>query len=1345
MTPVDFVTAWAAAGIPYTTAAVTSAGAVQLTHTEGGETVLNDYAWVNGVYSSSGLLNSIGFVVGITTGVKYGPSAAPKFYFTVNSTRSSGNYVVADDVSMLSVGDEIGFNASLGSIDSSSQYIVLSIDTSVNPPTHFTVAKVATPTQEWTMIEAFGTVYGSKLIQTSTTGQGGIGGNEPAKLLVSNNYGEYNVLGDGIAYGGSGYQLGDLITISGSMLDGSATTNDLTLKVTANCMASFNAATGSGFNGRMYQEIATASASTATFAVFQGGINTTTFAGVPMLVVSGMASGAIVSGVAGTYIQNTDGLANPTGVNPMPELTQVIAQNAPATVAISTVINNTTSFTVNANAPWVSGMQVTIAGCAPAAYNGTWIIASTDGSSQFTVTAAPGPGVTDGVGGTALGLGTGGVGFYQTTVATAPGVLPAYTPVATTSQSVTQYRAVLTVTATAKFTSSGLGTGIITTVVAPATTLQELTPLSVSMAAYGTTTKIAGAGTGTGNVGTYYLSLPQTFGSGYVGLEDNATLGTAKYMYVVAAPAYGTINVAGTAQMYDALGATPATGNGAGVAVSTAGGLTFVEGTFGSRGIYGVTLVAAAASNTVTTDYTQPSQTLTAFAMNSGVIEVGQTLSGVKTVPAPDGYGVYPAMAGITGVTVLDPPLVVKNLFVCNISGTTLTITGLVAGYFDGQLAVGQTLSGTGIVAGTTIVAMNDGWSNTYTGTGGIALGRTYKVSIPQVVNGATTTATGTGTGGAGTYTISDGQWNAPGTNILSNDGAAGAVTLYSGMAVNNTYKTQISNWQPIAYTASGSAPVANPVSGTNWYHYVVNEVDIMVQKNGEWIGYKNTGYDFNGHPSTTASRSTDISGPIVSASTPTTQSDGVSALVWGDIWLDTSDLENYPKLYRWQSVNGNNTWVAIDNTDQTTSKGILFADARWAQNGSIDPVNDTIPAITTLLTSDHLDLDAPSPALYPQGTLLFNTRRSGYTVKEFKTNYFTSTTYPNAGSYSAADPANNANLPLYSYTWVTVSGNKANGSPYMGRKAQRAMAVKAMVAAVSVNTAIRDEDNAFNLIAAPGYPELQPTLVTLNNDRGNTAFIVGDTPLRLKDDATQITDWANNAAGAAGTGEDGLVTRDTYLGLFYPSGVTTDLSGNVVVVPASHAMIRTFLRNDTIGYPWFAAAGTRRGTIDNLTNIGYLDATTSEFQTIKTRVGIRDVLYTNQINPLAFFTGVGLLSYGNKSSFNSSSALDRINVVRLVAYVRRQLTLSARPFLFEPNDQLTRQQILAVVQSLFADLVAKRGVYDYLVVCDDSNNTPARIDRNELWVDVAIEPVKAVEFIYIPVRILNTGELGNK
>ena len=98
--------------------------------------------------------------------------------------------------------------------------------------------------------------------------------------------------------------------------------------------------------------------------------------------------------------------------------------------------------------------------------------------------------------------------------------------------------------------------------------------------------------------------------------------------------------------------------------------------------------------------------------------------------------------------------------------------------------------------------------------------------------------------------------------------------------------------------------------------------------------------------------------------------------------------------------------------------------------------------------------------------------------------------------------------------------------------------------------------------------------------------------------------------------------------------------------------MLRTFLRNDTVAYPWFAAAGTRRGTIDNATNIGYLNKTTGEFITVKNRVSIRDVLYTNQINPLAYFTGLGLLNYGNKSSYASNTAMDRTNVGRLIAYL---------------------------------------------------------------------------------------------
>ncbi len=540
-------------------------------------------------------------------------------------------------------------------------------------------------------------------------------------------------------------------------------------------------------------------------------------------------------------------------------------------------------------------------------------------------------------------------------------------------------------------------------------------------------------------------------------------------------------------------------------------------------------------------------------------------------------------------------------------------------------------------------------------------------------------------------------------------------------------YSTVLSNWVEFSMTANEGAPTQAPVNNTNWFFSVVDEVDIMVNTTAGWKGYKNTNYNSSGFPQPSGVNATDPNGPIVSASEPTTQSDG-TVLVYGDIWIDTSDLENYPIINRWQSVDTVDRWVRIDNTDQTGSTGVLFADARWATNGTTNPANDPIPSIKSLLTSNYLDLDAPNDAL---GMLLFNTRRSGYNVKQYRVNYFNNDTFPDE------------TLPTEKDAWVTASGLQSNGSPYMGRKAQRNMVVQALRSAVDTNTAIRDEDNTFNIIACPNYPELQPNMIVLNADRGETGFIIGDTPMRLPDDATAIQAWATNAAGATSTGEEGLVSRSTYMGLFYPSGIAPDLDGNLVAVPSSHMMIRTILRNDNVAYPWFAPAGTRRGIIDNATNIGYVDSVTGEFQVIKTRIGIRDVLYTNQINPMVFFTGNGLLNYGNKSSFASNSALDRINVARLIAYIRRQLTVAARPFVFEPNDSITRQQIAGVVETLMVDLVAKRGLYDYLVVCDESNNTPARIDRNELWVDVAIEPVKAIEFIYIPVRVLNTGELS--
>lgn len=604
---------------------------------------------------------------------------------------------------------------------------------------------------------------------------------------------------------------------------------------------------------------------------------------------------------------------------------------------------------------------------------------------------------------------------------------------------------------------------------------------------------------------------------------------------------------------------------------------------------------------------------------------------------------------------------------------------------------------------------------------------------------------------------------NVSGTPVTIAGFVAGDPNVRSGPA-EITGSVLLSGWDVFTYTASDGAPSLNPADGRRWYYSATNQIDIMIKGDSAWEGYRNVSLDVRGYDLT----QTDPAGPIVSATAPTQQSDETD-LVLGDLWLDSSDLENYPKLYRWeQDSTGVNNWTLIDNTDQTTSNGILFADARWAADGTTDPITDNFPSITTLLTSDYLDLDAPDASLYASGTLLFNTRRSGFNVKSYQVNYFNGSdfsldSYSGATLYAVNDKviydgiiyvcilSSQGNLPtnttywspLETNAWVTAAGNRSDGSPYMGRLSQRQIIVQAMKSVIDTSDTLREEQLEFQLLAAPNYPELITNMVRLNNERNNTGFVVGDTPLRLPPVGDTIVSWSNDAGGLGFPTGDGLTTSDAYLGVFYPSCRTTDLTGSQVVQPPSHMMLRTIVRSDEVAFPWLAPAGVRRGVIDNAEALGYIDAATGEFNTIATGQGLRDVLYTNKINPITFIPGVGIVNYGNKTELAQTSALERINVARLIAYIRGRLTDIAKQFVFEPNDQITRNEISNAIDGLMIDLIAKRGIYDYLIVCDLSNNTPARIDRNELYVDIAIEPVKAVEFIYIPVRIKNTGELA--
>jgi len=547
-------------------------------------------------------------------------------------------------------------------------------------------------------------------------------------------------------------------------------------------------------------------------------------------------------------------------------------------------------------------------------------------------------------------------------------------------------------------------------------------------------------------------------------------------------------------------------------------------------------------------------------------------------------------------------------------------------------------------------------------------------------------------------------------TNLYNDDQTDGST---------NPVVLRATNFKVLSYVAGVDNPTSLTADGRLWYSSVIDEVDIMYHNGTTWKGYRDA----------SALPNTDPLGPIVSATEPVEQSDE-TALVNGDIWIDTSDIENYPQIYKYNVAT--TQFVLVDSSDQTTEDGIIFADARYNTTGTN---SDTPGTIEALLTNNFVDTDCPDPALYPKGMLLFNTRRSGFNVKKFVRNYVDltaqNTVFPESQS------------AYYPHRWKTESANQENGAGTFGRKAQRKVVVQQLQAMLNSNDEIRDDaSRLFNLMACPAYPELIGEMITLNYDRGLTAFVIGDAPFRLAPDATSLNEWATNVNLAVQDSDTGLTSFDEYMGVFYPSGFTSDNFGRDVVVPPSHMILRTIALSDQVSFPWFAPAGTRRGGISNASAVGYVSAE-GEFVSTVLNEGQRDTLYTSNVNPITVITGAGLVNYGQKTRARNASALDRINVARLVIYLRSQLNKLAKPYVFEPNDKITRDEIKQQTESLLLELVGQRALYDFIVVCDESNNTPARIDRNELYLDIAIEPVKAVEFIYIPLRLKNTGEIS--
>jgi phage tail sheath protein FI len=181
--------------------------------------------------------------------------------------------------------------------------------------------------------------------------------------------------------------------------------------------------------------------------------------------------------------------------------------------------------------------------------------------------------------------------------------------------------------------------------------------------------------------------------------------------------------------------------------------------------------------------------------------------------------------------------------------------------------------------------------------------------------------------------------------------------------------------------------------------------------------------------------------------------------------------------------------------------------------------------------------------------------------------------------------------------------------------------------------------------------------------------------------------------------------------------------------IPCNADVAGLMARTSINQYSWFSPAGASRGAINGAVKLAY---NPSKAQ--------RDLLYPRRINPIIFSPGAGIILYGDKTALSYTSAFDRINVRRLFLTIESTIERAARAQLFEFNDVITRSNFLNIVEPYLRDVKSKRGITDFLVVCDETNNTPDVIDGNQFRADIFVKPARSINFIGLTFVATRTG-----
>lgn len=286
-------------------------------------------------------------------------------------------------------------------------------------------------------------------------------------------------------------------------------------------------------------------------------------------------------------------------------------------------------------------------------------------------------------------------------------------------------------------------------------------------------------------------------------------------------------------------------------------------------------------------------------------------------------------------------------------------------------------------------------------------------------------------------------------------------------------------------------------------------------------------------------------------------------------------------------------------------------------------------------------------------------------------------------------------------------------------------------VAFTGVQALSEPEQIDIDLLAIPGHSSTDVVLAGLDlclNKRQDCFYVV-DPPFGLT--VNEITDWHNGRHSLNSTQFD-----NDFGGLFWPWVKIRDTYNKVDVwCPPSGSILATITRSDNISAPWYAFAGINRGVVPNITDVFSRPSAVE-----------RDLMYgyANAINPIVQFSDTeGFLIWGNKTLQRRSTALNRINVRRMMIAVEKQIRRDARVILFDPHDETSRQRFISIADSVLADVQQRRGITDYIIQCDEELNPPDVIDRGELRAKIGIQPTRAIEFIFIEFSLHRTGSFA--